>query len=391
MPVFTKKIMSEKKQGQKKQTSKGIKKGKQQRSLPLKKTVKKQMKKNRKVSVKSLLAVLIAVLGLLLTYGFYKYQDIFKSNVSIKNSESAFFYIPTGSTYQDVIHDMDSANFLINMESFKWLAKKKNYPMNIKPGRYQIKTGMSNNALVNMLRSGRQAPVRITFNSFRTDRQLAGFFGKMLEADSLEIMQLFNDETFIGELGFNKHTIRVMFIPNTYEIYWNTSAEELFKRFNKEYENFWNKTRTHKLERLSLTKEKAIILASIVEQETNKYDEMPAVAGVYLNRIKRGIPLQADPTVIYAIGDFSIRRVLNRHTRYASPYNTYLNKGLPPGPICFPSHKTIDMVLDFEEHDYYYFCAKEDFSGYHRFAKTLQQHMQNARKYQNALNRRNIR
>jgi UPF0755 protein len=201
---------------------------------------------------------------------------------------------------------------------------------------------------------------------------------------------LLNNKDFLSDYGFSPFTVFSMFIPNTYEFYWNTSAEQFFKRMNKEYEKFWNKNRETKAKEIGLTKFKVVILASIVEQETQRVDESPIVAGVYMNRLKKGMRLQADPTVIYAVGDFSIKRLFKRHLDYDSPYNTYLYKGLPPGPISLPSISSVDGVLNYEKHNYIFFCAKEDFSGYHNFASTFSQHSIYARNYQRALNNRRI-
>jgi UPF0755 protein len=206
----------------------------------------------------------------------------------------------------------------------------------------------------------------------------------------VSILQALNDNDFLGKFGFDSRTAIGMFIPNTYELYWNTNADGLIERMYSEYEKFWNDSRKTKLQQTGLTQAEVSVMASIVAEETNVTDEMATIAGVYINRIKSGMLLQADPTVKFAIGDFSIRRVLNKHLDYDSPYNTYKYKGLPPSPICMPSIAAIDAVLDYVHHDYYYFCAKNDFSGRHIFAKTLAQHNSNAQAYRNALNSMNI-
>lgn len=331
----------------------------------------------------TLLLIAAAVVG----YKYYNY--LFKPNTKLE--DKTYVYIPTGSDYISVKKILKEADILADVNAFNWVAQKKNYPNHIKPGRYRIKNGMNNNALVNMLRSGRQSPVNLTFNNIRLKSQLAGTIAKQIEADSAAIMELFNDKQLVDEYGLTQETAILLFIPNTYEFYWNTSAEELFDRMHKEYNKFWTSKRKRKAEKAGFTPVEIGILASIVQKETNKSDEMSRVAGVYVNRLKRGVALQADPSVIFAIGDFTIKRVLKRHLEFDSPYNTYRYPGLPPGPICLPSTTTLLKTLNFEKHNYMYFCAKEDFSGYHVFARTLSQHNMNARRYQNALNRRGIR
>ena len=249
---------------------------------------------------------------------------------------------------------------------------------------------MNTNQIVNMLRSGRQDPVDVTFNNVRFKEDLAEKVSKYIWADSVSILNLFSDEKLITGFGFTTETFRTMFIPNTYEFYWTTSAEEFAQRMKIEYDKFWTETRKAKAKKIELSPEEVIILASIVQSETVKPDEMKRIAGLYLNRLKRGILLQADPTIKYAVGDYSIKRVLNKHLEIDSPYNTYKYAGLPPGPIMFPEVSAIDAVLNYETHNYIYMCAKEDFSGYHNFAKTLSQHNRNAAKYRAALNKKRI-
>ncbi|MFW5793180.1 MAG: endolytic transglycosylase MltG, partial [Bacteroidota bacterium] len=219
---------------------------------------------------------------------------------------------------------------------------------------------------------------------------LAGFIAKRIEADSLSIINILNNDEVMKKYDLNSENASLMFIPNTYEVYWNTSAEELLNRMHSEYKKFWNEERLQKASNMNMTPQQVGVLASIVQQETNYLDEMDRIAGVYINRINMGMPLQADPTIVFAHGDFTINRVLKTHLEINSPYNTYINKGLPPGPISLPSPQAIDRVLNYEKHDYLYFCAKEDFSGYHAFAKTLQQHLINARRYQQELNYQKI-
>ena len=285
---------------------------------------------------------------------------------------------------------MQINDVLINYKAFKWVAKKKSYPEVIKPGRYKLKVGMNTNQVVNRLRSGTQSPIKVTFNNVRTKYDLAGKVSKYIQADSLSILNLFADNDKIAESGFNSETYRTIFIPNTYEFYWTTSADEFAKRMLNEHNRFWNNERKEKAEKLGMTPDEVSILASIVQEEVSKKEELKTVAGLYVNRLKRGILLQADPTVKYAVGDFTLRRVLNKHLEIDSPYNTYKYAGLPPGPINFPEITSIDAVLDYEKHNYIFMCAKEDFSGYHRFAATNAEHNRNAAKYRAALDRNGI-
>jgi UPF0755 protein len=241
-----------------------------------------------------------------------------------------------------------------------------------------------------MLKAGNQEPVKISFQNVRLKHTLAGMVAKKLETDSALVSQLLDSASFVSKYGFTTDNVYTMFIPNSYEMYWNTSAEKFFLRMHDEYEKFWTPERKAKAEKIGLSPIKVTILASIVDGEALMDQELPIIAGLYMNRLKKGMKLEADPTVIFAANDFTIRRVLNKHLRIGSPYNTYRVTGLPPGPISMPSIKAIDGVLNHSNHNYIYMCAKEDFSGYHNFATTMAQHSINARKFQQALNERNI-
>ena len=304
--------------------------------------------------------------------------------------ENPYFYITTGSQFEDVYYLLTENEFLIDNESFLWLSEKKNYKNNIYPGRYLLESKMNNNQLIDLLRSGQQEPVKVIFNNIRTKLDLAGRIGAQIEADSIDILEILNDKEELVSYNLNENNVMSLFIPNTYEFYWNTSANNFMTRMSREFDNFWNENRLNKLERVNLNKIEVMILASVVEQETQMNDEKERLAGVYINRIRKGMRLQADPTIKFALGDFEIKRVLTEHLSINSPYNTYKHKGLPPGPICIPSISSIESVLNFEEHNYLYFCAKYDFSGYHAFAKNLQQHNINAEKYQKALNKNRV-
>jgi UPF0755 protein len=250
---------------------------------------------------------------------------------------------------------------------------------------------MSNNELINMLRAGWQVPVKIMIQNARTKEDIAGQISKKIETDSISLLMKLNDHQFLAMFGVTPEKSLCLFLPNTYKFYWNTTAEGVIHRMFREYKKFWNEERIMKAKAIGLDIQDVFILASIVEKETEKGDEKSMIASVYLNRMKKGISLQADPTILYAWNDPSIKRVLKRHTVINSPFNTYLNKGLPPGPICLPSLQTIDAVLQAPENQYLYFCAKEDLGGYHVFAKTLREHNKNARRYQMMLNKMNIR
>jgi UPF0755 protein len=319
------------------------------------------------------------------------YHAIYQSNVFLGERKTTHIFIPTGSDFNQVKAILYENGMIVNTNTFEWLAEKKNYKNNIKAGRYLIHEEMGNNELINLLRSGQQDPVMVTFNNIRNKEQLAGVISRQLEADSLSLLNLLNDPVYLEQYNLTPETSKIIFIPNTYEFFWNTPAEKIMERMQREYKAFWNDQRIQKAENLNLSPVEVSTLASIVQLETSKADEYGKVAGVYINRLKQGMRLQADPTVIYAVGDFTIRRVLNRHLEIDSPYNTYKYAGLPPGPIALPGPRVIDGVLNYENHNYLYFCARDDFSGYHAFARTYSQHLVNARKYQNALNRRNIR
>jgi UPF0755 protein len=261
----------------------------------------------------------------------------------------------------------------------------------VKGGHYVVQKGMTYERLVKMLYLGQQTPVNMVISgTVRTKSRLAGILAKQIEADSISLLDAFNDSVFLKELDFTPDNSILLFMPNTYNVYWNRNVKQLFRDMKREYDRYWTADRLEMVKRLNMTKEEVMTLASIIVEESAKYDELPMIAGVYLNRLRVGMPLQADPTVKYALNDFSLQRILTVHTEVDSPYNTYRYKGLPPGPICIPDGRAIDAVLNHAQHEYLYFCAKDDFSGYHVFAKTLQQHNRNANAYRNALNRRRI-
>ncbi len=318
--------------------------------------------------------------------GYQLYQYVFRENV-IKDY---VLIIPQNATFKHVSDSLEINEVLESYKAFKWVSNRKKYRSTVKPGRYEFTKGMNTNQVVNILRSGLQAPVDVTFNNVRSKEDLAGKISKYIQADSISILNLFSDYNKIKKYGFTPETFRAMFIPDTYEFYWTTSADEFADRMKNEYERFWTAERMKKAESMSLTPVEVSVLASIVQSETAKKDELQRIAGLYYNRIKKGIPLQADPTVKYAVGDFSLKRILNAHLEIDSPYNTYKYAGLPPGPINFPEKSTIDAVLDYEKNNYLYMCAREDFSGYHNFSSNLAEHNRNAAKYRAALDAEKI-
>lgn len=348
-------------------------------------------KKGRKTAKKILLYLAIFLLLIAAAGAFVLYRMILSPNINVGGKESVYLYIPTGSNFKRVCDSLYSHDLVKDKTTFEWLARFRKYPDKVKPGKYRVEKNCTNYELINMLRSGRQEPVKLIFNNIRTKEQLAHRIDEQLEPDSTDIIGLLNNGPYLETYGFVPENVLVMFLPNTYEFYWNTSAEQFIERMYKEYNKFWNTDRVDKASGMGLTPVDIAILASIVKSETTKTDEMSRIAGVYINRFNKNMLLQADPTVIYAWGDFSIKRLFGKHLAIDSPYNTYKYTGLPPGPINLPEGRIIDKVLDYEKHNYIYFCAKEDLSGYHAFAKTYDEHQANARRYQKALNKLNIR
>ncbi|MFM7015388.1 MAG: endolytic transglycosylase MltG [Bacteroidota bacterium] len=339
---------------------------------------------------KYLIGIMVFVLfmtTLIATVGYYKFLA-----PSIQNVEKydPYVYIPTGTDFNEVKSILSKKNLIDNVNDFEWLAKQMNYVNHIKPGKYKIHNGMSNKEMIDMLRAGRQEKVMLSINNIRKVEGLALLISSKLEADTSEIIKLFSDSSFLAQYGFNKYNSIGVIIPNTYEFYWNTSAKQFFLRMLKEYHQFWTVTRLQAASELGLDPKEVSVVASIVEKETRKVDEKPILAGIYLNRLEKGWKLEADPTLVYALNDFTINRVLNVHKKIISPYNTYLNFGLPPGPICTPSIESLDAVLHRQKSAYMFFCAKEDFSGYHNYAVTYNEHLRNARIFQAALNKRGI-
>ncbi len=341
---------------------------------------------------KIIIFVLLAMIVMTASFGaLFMYKQFSKPIIDFQGAKRIEIIIPTGSDFDYVKELLAQTNALTDDKLFDLLADKKNYKSNVKPGKYRLKDKMTANELINMLRSGNQLPLRFTFNNIRFVDKLAGIAAKKMELDSVELSRLFHDNSYLEQYGFNNQTVVAMFLPNTYEFYWNTSADQFMKRMHKEYQKFWNEKRSNKALEIGISIEDVSILASIVQEETNRKDEMSRIAGVYINRLDRGMLLQADPTARFAYGDFTVKRVTYDYLKIDSPYNTYIYAGLPPGPICMPDPITIDKVLDYEKHKYIFFCAKPNNSGYHAFAITNAQHNRNARAYHRYLNKHRIR
>ena len=340
---------------------------------------------------KAITTVTIVLISGLIIYGLILVNQIFSSNTKFEEAEM-YVYIPTDSDYESVKKIV--APYVDDIERFDAVAYKKKYPNNVKPGKFLFKKGMNSNELINALRINTE--VKLSFNNQERLEDFAGRIGSEIEADSLSLLTVFKEATFLAENGFNEDNVLTMFIPNTYELYWNTTAVKFRDKMIKEYRNFWNEERVAKAKAQGLTPIEATILASIVHKESVKKDERPRIAGVYLNRLHRGILLQADPTVIFAVkkksNDFKqvIKRVLNKDLQVASPYNTYYSAGLPPGPIAMPDISAIEAVLNPEKHKFIYFCASVTRFGYHDFAVTQAEHEQNAKKYYNWINSQGV-
>ncbi len=326
-----------------------------------------------------------AVLAFLLGYTVIRMP-----NVCVDEGRPYDLYVPAGMDVDSLMWVLERDSVLCRPRTFLWLAGMKDLPGHLKTGHYVLRRGMNNREMVNMLRGGYQVPVRVVFNHITTVEELAGVVARQLAFDSLELVHLLKDTAFIGGMGFDTATVIALFLPDTYEFYWNVSPRRFVKRMYREYHLFWDGRRREQARALGLTPVEVAILASIVQREALHDDEMPRIAGVYLNRLKRGMRLQADPTVVFAMREKGRKRVLKKDLHIDSPYNTYRYAGLPPGPICMPGKRAIDAVLQAEKHHYLYFCAREDFSGYHNFARTLAEHNRNARRYRHALNQRRI-
>lgn len=329
------------------------------------------------------LAVLAALYG-----GYIVFQQ-----PNTANTKALVVKIKTGSTFSDVLSTLREKKLLKNETSFELVSRYKKYTERIKPGNYVFSPGMNNRQMVNMLKAGLQVPVKLVIYNIRTKEEFAGLVGRTLELDSVEVLQNLNRKSFCDSLLCTTNNILGFFIADNYEFYWdvqNTDMQKFMEVMTQANETFWTEERLKKAEQLNFTKTQVVTLASIVEKEVIFDKEMTTVAGVYLNRINIGMPLQADPTLVFATRDFDTRRVTNYHKEYDSPYNTYKHLGLPPGPICIPRKKSIDAVLNADEHKYLYFCANPDMSGYSIFSENYEQQMKVAAMYRKKLNAMDI-
>ena len=342
------------------------------------------MKRKKKVAI----AVILVLLLTGATFAGFVYYQLFIPPFHL--NKTVYVYVDRDDTQDSVCHKITQATGSDRLTGFRWMASYKNYAQHVRTGRYAIHPKDNAYHLLSRFLRGYQEPMNLTIGSIRTLNRLARQIGNQLMVDSVEIIQGLTDTAYWHTQGYTMETLPSLFIPNTYEVYWNISVKDLFQRMQREHSRFWNKERLAKADSLGMTPVQVSTLASIVEEETNNNAEKPTVAGLYINRLRAGIPLQADPTIKFALQDFGLRRITNAHLQTESPYNTYLHAGLPPGPIRIPTPTGLDAVLNYERHTYYYMCAKEDFSGTHNFASTYSEHMRNARRYWNALNRRKI-
>lgn len=335
---------------------------------------------------------LISAAGIIAAILFwFVWNTIWAPNVRTAD-DSTYIYIPTGTGYEEVFAMLKGQNLLKKASSFERVASLMKYKKEtVPPGRYKIENGWSNRTLIAKLRSGAQDPVSVIINNNRTIQDLSGNAARFLEADSISFLTYLTDGQILEKTGYNLDNFLTLFIPNSYEMFWTTSPEKFLQRMQKEHEKFWTADRISRIAAHGLDPSQAYIVASIVEKESNYEPERPAIAGVYINRLKQGMKLQADPTVVFATGQFDLRRVLYSHLETDSPYNTYKYAGLPPGPICMPSLSSLQAVINAEEHEYIFFCAKADNSGQHAFARTLSEHNKNAAAFSKWLNENQIR
>lgn len=321
---------------------------------------------------------------LLSSFAFYGYQVLYSPNLLV-DQEDKILVINKNETFKSLQNKLYKDNYVQDPVSFSFLARLMDYDKAIKPGRFMILKNMTNLQAIRMLRVADQVPVNITFNNVRLKENIGEKITRNIELRQEEFDSALARFIENNAHGFNKNTVISMFIPNTYEVYYNVDGPQLLERMHEEYQKFWNEDRKQKAQEIGLSPLEVSTLASIVQAESIKKDESERIAGLYMNRLKKGIALQADPTLVFASGDFTLKRVLNKHKEIDSPYNTYLNKGLPPGPINMPTIHSINAVLNYEKHNLLYMCAKEDFSGYHNFASNIRDHINNAKKYQRQL------
>jgi UPF0755 protein len=351
-------------------------------------------RRKKKKSFKTLVILMIVAALLIVgfNFGWKYYIKIFEPNVLVNYSgEDYYLKIPTGSTFEDMVEILKKEDILSDVESFVELAKYREFDEKVQPGRYFIKPNSSNYELIDQLRGWNNMPIKLVINQIRFVEDLAGFLGSQLEFDSASFMNVVMSQEFLNKHNLDKDNVLCFFLPDTYEFYWNTSIKDFLDRIQKYNDEFWTEERINKASSFYLTKNEVIVLASIVQEEAYHVDEMPKIAGVFINRLRRGWPLQSDPTLKYAHRDFTIKRVKDEHKEIESPYNTYKYANLPPGPIIMPQKNAIDAVLNAEDHNYMFFVAKADMSMYHNFSTNLTQHNRYAREYRRKLNELNIR
>ena len=335
----------------------------------------------------------IFILGFSLVSAMFSYYvwQVFKTpNFDVSSKQDFALLVPQGANFNTVLDTLKKHDLVRDQLSFRFLAKLMGVAGRVRPGRYVISSEMGNFELLRKMRNGKQDAIKVVVNNFRLKEDIAGRLSKQLPFDSTYIYRMLDSNEVVSVYGFNKETIACLFIPDTYEVFWTSDFAHFMKKMQKAHDRFWNQKRVQQAADLGLTPIQAGILASIVYGESKNSGEQARIAGVYWNRFRTGMRLQADPTVIFAWKDFSIRRVTGKYTAINSPYNTYKNVGLPPGPISIPPVEVLDKVLNLEKHDFLYFCAKEDFSGTHNFAVSYEEHMQNAAKFQAALDARKI-
>lgn len=340
---------------------------------------------NKKIKIAILLFALISAM-----FSYYAWQIVKTPNFNVKEGEKFELLIPKNATFQTMMDSLDKYKVVNDQLSFKFLAKLVGVQAKVRPGRYVINSESGNWELLRKVRNGRQDAIKVVVNTWRLKEDIAGKLSDFLPFDSVYIYKRLDSLDYVSALGFNKETIPNIFVPNTYEVFWTSDFDSFMQKMKKQHDKLWTLARKQKAQNLHMTEDQVGVLASIVEGESKKPDEQSRIAGVYWNRLQKNMPLQADPTVVFAWKDFTIKRVTGKYTNINSPYNTYKNTGLPPGPISIPNPEVIDKVLNLEKHNYLYFCAKEDFSGYHSFAVDYTEHLKNAAAYQKALDQNHI-
>ncbi len=347
------------------------------------------MAKGKRKYGKIILFVCMIALG---AGGYWAYKNVFKSNVHLNGKKFTYIYIPTGAKFDDVLDELYSQNIIDDHESFEWMAKEMDLPENVNPGKYRIGADMSNRSIVKMIVNGKQEKVKLFFNSqIRTKEQFMAYVTEKLEISLGDLEDYCSNEEVLGEkYGLNSENMMCLIVPETYEVNWTTHIDDFFALVKKSYDDVWTKERRNKAKAIGYSVPEVITLGSIVQSESAIKTEQQKIAGVYINRLEKDMKLQADPTIVFANQNFDVQRVLSADKDIDSPYNTYMYKGLPPGPICLVTTGAIDAVLNYTKHDYIFFCAKCDFSGYSKFTSDYAEHQKNAKEYQNALNQRGI-